>query len=99
MGKIYNRQTALRIQVDCGIDLSTALVKEIWVKKPGGSVMHWTATLSTLSNNICYYDIKEEAELDEVGYYYVQAYVQFADERKAFGEETRFEVCQSPVVP
>lgn len=65
MGKIYVGQTALRIQLSTGIDL-TDITVSIKYEKPDGTTGVWQASKLNDSGTI-YYDINTVTDLDQSG--------------------------------
>jgi len=74
--KHYSGEVGTAIVVDCGRDVSEATICKILVKKPSGDEVEWDATVYQ-SNYLRY--VVEEDDLDEVGEYEVQSYVEIDD--------------------
>lgn len=74
MTKVYVGDTGTEIALDCGVDVSSATVRKILVKKPGAtSAIEWAAVADGTNG------IKRVAvvgDLDVAGTYYLQAYIE-----------------------
>lgn len=70
--KVYVGDTGTRITLNCGTDISSASALEILARKPGGTAVTWTATLS--GSDGLYYDT-QAATLDQAGDWSLQARV------------------------
>lgn len=91
MGKIYQNQSALTLQVRTGVDITGALAHRIYYRKPDDTSAYWTATPLTVSTGVIKYDFTG-SELDTVGTWTVWAYIQFSDSRIGYGETGTFNV-------
>jgi hypothetical protein len=90
MGKTYEDQTALRIRLTVGQDITGATTVKIKYRKPDGTEGSWDATIEDAVNGIIYYDITGSDEIDK-GLYTFWAFITFNDGRSAPGEPlTRF---------
>lgn len=85
MGKIYQAQTKLRIQLTVGQDITSAtcLIK---YKKPSGVTGSWSASIGTASTGVIYYDVASADIIDEAGEWSLWAYITFSDTKVAAGE-------------
>ena len=93
MGKIYADQTALKIDLDTGIDLTTG-VDSVYIKytKPGSSTTdQWSATVE---NGTHITKVLSGGEIDIAGDWKFWAYVIFTDTSKAPGEPVQVRVYQ-----
>jgi hypothetical protein len=72
MSKTYVGDTATRITLDCGTNISTASDLEIAARKPDGSVVTWDATLT--GTDSLYFDTLA-GTLDQAGDWLLQAKV------------------------
>jgi hypothetical protein len=72
MSKTYVGDTATRITLDCGTDISASSARSIEARKPDGSVVTWSATLS--GTNSLYFDTVTDT-LDQPGDWLLQAEV------------------------
>jgi len=86
LSKVYKYQSALRIELTTGVDITGATVKRIKYKKPGGTEGYWDASVSDAITGVIYYDIQLDTEIDEAGEWTFWAYITFSDERSAPGE-------------
>lgn len=92
MSKVYVNQDALRIKLNCGVDISGALDEKIKYKKYGDDTIYeWTASIENAVNGIIYYDV-QAGDLDVSGQWTVWSYITFADGRSAPGEAATFYV-------
>lgn len=82
MGKLYVGAVGVKLIVDTGVDLSGATYVSLKVKKPDGSETEWIG--SALGTKIEY--IIQQGDLDQSGFYKIQAYVEFSDGSKMYGE-------------
>lgn len=73
MTKVYTGDVGTEIVLDCGVDVSTATVRKILVKKPGGAAAEWPAVADG-TNRIKYVTVA--GDLDTTGTWYLQAYVE-----------------------
>jgi hypothetical protein len=89
MDNVYVGQDSLRIELDTGVDLSTALSVVIKFIKPDGTTGSWTGTVSETK---VYYDFTSTATLAISGIWTVWAYATFADSRVAAGAPAQFTV-------
>lgn len=72
MTKTYVGDTETRITLDCGTNISTASALEIEARKPDGTSVTWTATLS--GTDALYFDTLADT-LDQAGDWKLQAVV------------------------
>ena len=91
MSKIYLEQSALRIKLTAGVDITGALEKEIRYRKPNGTEGAWTAEESVAATGVIYYDLTG-TELDAAGIWKFWAYIKFSDSRSAVGEAVQQQV-------
>jgi len=73
MGKHYVNEIGTQILVDTNSNIKTATTVLLQVKKPSGKVINWTGTVS--NTTIIKYTTKK-GDLNEVGKYLLQAYVE-----------------------
>jgi len=90
--KIYKDSIGLLVQVNCNEDISNASQLLIFVKKPSGRVITWTAfKIQNYPTKIGY--ITVSGDLDEIGTYKVQVHVTFPSSGwVGLGETTTFEI-------
>lgn len=72
MTQIFVGDTGTIIKLDCGVDISTATVHNIVVRKPNGTKVTWTGTVSGASTIIY---ITQAGDLDIAGTWHFQAFV------------------------
>ena len=92
MGKIYAGQTALKIDLDTGIDLTVGVdVIKIKFTKPAPdvTVYEWTAAAENTTHAIYYVN---GGELDVAGKWTFWSYVTFSDTTFAPGEPVAISV-------
>jgi hypothetical protein len=77
MGKIFKGQTALKIEVLTGTDLTLATDQEIKFIKPSGATGSFAATVSDATGGIIYYDVDSADDLDQSGEWTFWAYITF----------------------
>lgn len=85
MGKIYIHQTALRVILTTGANLTDATCK-IAYQKPNGEEGSWPAVIDDATKGIIYYDIASAQDLDMAGRWKFWAEVTFANGTWAVGE-------------
>jgi hypothetical protein len=96
MTTVYVGQNSLRIDLDTGVDISTALSVLIKYIKPDGITGQWTATASTTKARV---DLVTTSQLDVAGVWTVWAFVTFSDGRVAPGSPVQFIVRNAGLVP
>jgi hypothetical protein len=91
VGKIYKDQSALKIDLETGIDLTSGVtVVYIKYQKPGSeTILQWTGTIEDTTHIT---KILSGGEVDTVGDWTVWAYVEFTDGSEAPGEPSIFSV-------
>ena len=89
MSTIFAGQSALRIRLTCGQDISGALEQKIRFRKPDGTVGEWSAAIEDADNGILYHDISSEIDISEPGVWTFWAYVKFSDGRIGYGEAVK----------
>lgn len=67
MGKIYKGQSALIIELDTGIDLSSATEVRIGYRKPDKTISSWTGTVTGSGSDKVQYTVADEDQLDQAG--------------------------------
>jgi hypothetical protein len=77
MGKIYVGQTALKIEVETGTDLTTATEQVIKFKKPTDAVGFFVASVVDAKGGIIEYDVASATDLDVAGIWTFWAYITF----------------------
>lgn len=97
-GKIYKNQTALRIRLKTGIDLTDATTVYIkYIKPETQTAGQWTAVIDgDASAGIIYFDITLTTQIDEEGVWKWWSYVVFNDGREAPGEMVEERVYPEP---
>ncbi len=79
----YMNSVGYPITLNVDLDISDSTVRKILYRKPSGATGFWTAALQGLFE-ICY--LVQEGDLDEVGRWEVQAYVEMPTGRALYGE-------------
>ena len=95
MDVVYVGQTSLRLELDSGVDLSTASAVVIKYVKPDSSIGTWTVTVS---GTLARHDFANASELDIPGVWVAWVYATFADGRKAPGSPVQFTVKKEGIV-
>ena len=72
MTQIFVGDTGTIIKLDCGMDISTATVHNIVVRKPNGTKVTWAGTVNGTST-ILY--VTQAGDLDIAGTWHFQAFV------------------------
>lgn len=91
MGKIYTKQTKLRIQLTVS-QILTDTSCEIRYKKPSGAKGSWDAVIGNATTGVIYYDIVEDTDINEDGTWKIWAHVTWADKKSADGEASNMVV-------
>lgn len=73
MGKIYRDDIGVEFRLNTGIPLDDAVDVKMVVRKPFGDVVEWNATKYGATQSLTYTVV--DGDLDEVGIYYIQTYV------------------------
>lgn len=99
---IYKNQSALRIRVTIGVDITGAQQKLIKYQKPSGETGSWPATVESADQGIIYHDIPAAAEgqdeiIDETGVWKIWPWIRFADGRAAPGSPIEMKVLDEGV--
>jgi hypothetical protein len=99
MSTVYQNDVGTEIRLDTGIDLLGASLIEIRGRKPSGSSISWTAIqyvdpVSGPTQEITYTTLP--GDLDEVGSYILQAYVESGASSKHYGEVVLLPVMSQP---
>lgn len=81
MGKLYVGAVGVKLIVETGMDLSNATYVSLKVKKPDETEVEWVGTAN--GTKIEY--IISTGDLDQSGFYKIQAYAEFEDS-KMLGE-------------
>jgi hypothetical protein len=92
---IFNGTVGLQLIVLTGQDLSSATLKALKVVKPDNTTASWVPTCPTPSNGQLLYTTVS-GDIDEVGDYFLQAYVEFPGS-KFWGDIVKFRVTQRKV--
>lgn len=88
MRNVFVGQSALRISGRTGTALTDVMACEIRYRKPDSQTGEWTAFVSDENRGVVSYDVLEN-ELDIPGWWTFWVYVQFDDERVAFGDAVK----------
>lgn len=72
--KLYVGDIGTEIVLDCGVDVSSATVRKILVRKPNSDAAIEWAALAEGTNKIKY--VVVDGDLDVAGIYYLQAYIE-----------------------
>lgn len=73
MSAIYKNDIGTELILDCGVDVSTATVRKIRAKMPGGGLKEFVAAANT-SDTIRY--VLLDGDFNVAGIWYVQSYVE-----------------------
>jgi len=88
MGKIFLRQTALRITLKTFCDLEGIILAVIKYRKPNGSTGQFAAAVGDEVKGVIFHEVIE-GEIDVSGWWAFWAFVTFGDGRTAAGEAAR----------
>jgi len=89
VSKHYKGTIGTYIIVNAGCDISTASAQELWITKPGGTKVVWTAEIY---NSRFLKHVVVAGDWDESGTYKLQSYVEMPGGWKGPGDETYFEI-------
>lgn len=89
MVKIYKNNIGIEFRIGVGVDLTNATVTKYKVKKPSGLVVEWAAT-DYDATHLTYATVA--GDLDEVGQYKLQAYIEIGPTTKIEGDTYLFKV-------
>jgi len=96
MGKIFVKQSALRITLKTFCDLEGVLSAVIKYRKPSGIIGEFAAAVSDMAKGIISHECIE-GEIDVSGWWAFWAFVTFADGRTAAGEAAKVYVWREGV--
>jgi hypothetical protein len=88
MGRIFVRQTALRIILKTFTDLEGIISAVIKYRKPNGKTGELNAAVSDPENGVIFHECIE-GDIDVSGWWAFWAYITFADGRSAAGEAAK----------
>ena len=92
MSDIFVGQFALRLQLTCNQDITSAKTRRIYYKKPNNSIGYWTAAEGDTATGVIYYDFTSPIELPTPGMWKFWTYIEFTDNRIATGKVVEYEV-------
>lgn len=90
--KIYVNEIGVTFRVSTGIDLTSASITVLKVKKPSGALVEWATTVYGAATNGVLQHVTTSGDLSESGTYTLQAYVELTDGGKYYGESVTFRV-------
>jgi hypothetical protein len=93
MGKIFKRQSALRLTLRTFTDLEDVLSAVIRFKKPNGKIGEFTAAVGDVERGVIFHEVIE-GEIDISGWWSFWAFITFTDGRTAAGEAAKVYVWQ-----
>lgn len=73
MSSVFVGDVGTELVVDCGVDVSTATVRKLLVRKPSGQEVEWVAAAGPTITTIKY--VVQAGDLNVNGYYAVQSYI------------------------
>jgi len=88
MGRIFVKQSALRITLKVFCSLEGILSAVIKYKKPDGIIGEFAAFVVDMARGVISHEVLE-GELDAAGWWVFWAYVTFSDGRTAAGEAAK----------
>lgn len=91
-GKVYKDDVGVQIRVNTGIDLTTATVVMLYISKPNGQNTTWACAKEQPYTNGILTWTTVQGDLNAVGVYKVQAYAEFGQTRKYWGETGNFQI-------
>lgn len=95
MGRIFKNQTALKVQIETGVDLTSA-TKKIKYKKPDGSLGEFSTGIAdiNLTEGIIEWTPADANSLDQAGTWTMWVHITFSGGSVAAGEVFCIEVNQ-----
>jgi hypothetical protein len=93
MGRIFIKQSALRITLNTFTDLEGIEAAAIKYRKPNGKTGDFEAAVSDMANGVIFHECIE-GEIDASGWWAFWAFITFADGRTAAGEAAKVYVWQ-----
>jgi hypothetical protein len=88
MGKIFVKQSALRLTLKTFTDLEGAVSAFIRYRKPNGKTGEFAAAIGDIAKGVIFYECTG-GEIDVSGWWVFWAFVTFADGRSAAGETAK----------
>jgi hypothetical protein len=88
MGKIFVKQTALRITLKTFTDLEGVSSAAIKYRKPNGKTGEFTAAVGDTAKGVIFHECLEN-DIDVSGWWVFWAFITFADGRSAAGEAAK----------
>jgi hypothetical protein len=88
MGRIFIKQTALRITLKTFTDLEGIEAAAIKYRKPNGKTGEFSAAVSDVANGFIFHECIE-GDIDASGWWVFWAFITFADGRTAAGEAAK----------
>ena len=88
MGRIFVKQSALRITLKVFCDLEGIISAVIRFKKPNGLLGEFNAAISDMTKGIIFHEVLE-GEIDVSGWWVFWAFITFSDGRTAAGEAAK----------
>jgi len=88
MGRIFVKQSALRITLKTFTDLEGILSAVIRFRKPNGKTGEFAAAVGDMTNGVIFHECIE-GDIDLSGWWAFWAFITFADGRTAAGEAAK----------
>ena len=88
MGRIFVRQSALRITLKTFTDMEGIISAVIKYRKPNGKTGEFAAAVSDIANGFIFHECIE-GDIDVSGWWVFWAFITFADGRTAAGETAK----------
>lgn len=73
MSEVFTGDVGTEIEVDCGVDVSTATVRKLKVRRPNGTQVEWAASAKG-TTKISY--VVADGDLSMPGVWQIQAYIE-----------------------
>ena len=89
MKRIYKSKTKLRVLVDTVCDLSGYVSVCLCCTKPDGSFVAFNAVVKDVENGIIFYDVQNESDFDQTGWWKIWPEIVFDDDRTACGRAVK----------
>ena len=93
MGKIFVKQTALRITLETFTDLEGVISAVIKYRKPNGKIGEFSAAVSDTAKGFIFHECIE-GDIDVSGWWVFWAFITFSDGRTAAGEAAKVYIWQ-----
>lgn len=89
MKRIYKNKSKLRILIDTKCNLSGYVDVCICCRKPDNAFVAFPATVKDEENGIIFYDVKDENDINQSGWWTIWPEIVFDDDRNCAGRAVK----------